>query len=1261
MEFVEGKSLRKTIQQGPLPVAEVLRIASEAASGLAAAHEHGVIHRDVKSENIMLTPDGSAKIMDFGLAQVRGQSRLWKSGETVGTVSYMSPEQARGEHLDERTDIWSLGVVMYEMLTGKLPFPGEYESAVLYLIIHEQPHPIKTIRDDVPTKLQEIVSKCLEKDCDRRYRKATELLTDVNALQKQLEGGIEEPSEKLVEEKRFETERRPVTVIHAAIVSSSTEDLDPEALTAGLDECIDGLIGTIEKYDGMADRVVGDKLMAVFGAPIAHENDPERAIRCAHEMMSYVLRVTALGMSQASTAPQLKIGIHTGVVIAGNVGAAGKSGYSIVGDAINVAAGIVDVVAAGKISLSADAYKLVAGMVEVEEPRMIALKGKTHEMKIFDLRSLKFGAEGERMTVGGGAFVGRTEEIKAFDDAIERIHRNTEVRLFIRGEAGVGKTRLKNELVARADRRHMSIIEGKCSSFEINTPYYLWNTFLKSLLRVEADTPESEIRSRLHEMVKVLSLESDEPYLASLLSLRSEEILLEEDEERKAKMYSAAKRLLNAYAERKRTVFIFEDLHWIDRFSQALLDFVLQEEHLAPALILCLFRPEYRQAHSLRIPGTQFDLDRLPAVQAYELMRVRLNAESVPGQLARFIEERSEGNPFFIEEIIKTMLDKGIVSVKKGKLEMQAEKLESGVPDTLQGVILARIDQLEGRIRELLLNASVIGREFSRPVLEHVIQKRIDVGAGLKKLESLELVFEKEEARELEYLFKHYLIQEVAYNTLLQKKRKQLHGMIARAIEKLYPERLKEFYEILAFHYEKAEEWEQAADYLSRAGNKMREFYTKEESKGFSERTNAVKARLVEGKGVKTRVLFVYRLVFGVLFLEMFLLPLIGVYLLITSPDPHALSEIAILLVLSLFYLVISIWGGLRFFQVLRARPRAFELFEDHIEIIFNDGTSRTLDFSDIHIFHFYEDEGARFRWRVFVEEMYLPYRLGLRRSQERINPASFGFGSKKGEIHIRRKSGLSFYSKDSALRPWRYNVLGQRDLSLTPSNPDEFYEQLVVAFEKWRMAQADAGKPPTNLSYWQAGTTSAKPSYGPVLGKEPLLKVRPVFKILAVMSTLNLGWYFMAFIFPLLWIVAIAGGGYREFAGNYFLILWNVFLSSMLFFYLLFPLLIRKRMTEKYAFEFFPDSVRVSIAGGITGARIISYADIISVELVNKRIHRIFNVGGILIKTNTVTLINEATRLAETVLIILDVPDAGKIVERIIEIVDTFKQREGG
>ena len=525
-------------------------------------------------------------------------------------------------------------------------------------------------------------------------------------------------------------------------------------------------------------------------------------------MRSFVERLNTISTVQLPVKLELHIGVHSGVVIAGSIGGQMGKGYSVIGDAVNVAAGLMQVAPAGQIFLSAETHRLVASLVDADGPHRVDLKGKTQPVEVFEVRSFRSHTEPGRGALGKGEFVGREAELEIITGALEQVLRKKETRMFVCGEAGVGKTRLKDELLKIAQSKGISVFEGKCSSFEMNTPYYLWNTLIKSMLRIGMDTPEAETRTRLHETLQLLALGPEEPYLATFLSLRYEEILLEVDQDRKRRIFEAARKLLAIYAARQPVVIVLEDLHWIDRFSQELLEFMFATETVAPAFFFLLYRAEYPHTERIARWGERVDLNRLPAGKARELVRSRLGVGTVPKVLEELILKRAEGNPFFTEEMIKTLIDRKVIAVKKGSVEILSSDLEAGVPETVQGVIMARIDRLEERIREVLLDASVIGREFSRPVLEYVLEKRRGVEADLHQLQMMELILEKEEARELEYLFKHYLIQEVAYNTLLAKKRKKLHGLIARAIETLYVDRLKEFYELLAFHYEKAEEWE---------------------------------------------------------------------------------------------------------------------------------------------------------------------------------------------------------------------------------------------------------------------------------------------------------------------------------------------------------------------------------------------------------------------------------------------------------------------
>ncbi|TFB09272.1 tetratricopeptide repeat protein [Candidatus Marinimicrobia bacterium MT.SAG.2] len=687
-------------------------------------------------------------------------------------------------------------------------------------------------------------------------------------------------------------------------------------------------------------------------------------------MMEYIERFNIISPVKLPSPLGIHIGLNSGLVIAGNVGSDLRMDYSVIGDTVNLAARLVSLAATGEILMSQSTYKTVSDLIQVDGPTPKKIKGKKEPVKVYKLHSLREKSEVVSSTTVSD-FVGRKKEKELYEIALRSIESKKESRLFIKGEAGVGKSRLKVLLKMTAESRGIARYEGQCSSFDMSTPYYLWNSLLRSILHISPETTEAETRKLLHDALQILHLEREEPYLATLLSLRYEEILLEDDQERKRKIYEAVVHLLKAYAEKSPTLFIFEDLHWIDRFSQELLEYVFSQEKLAPALFVSIYRPEYMDVEKIASQGDFIDLDRLSEDESQDLMRLRFNSESIPDSIMKLILERSEGNPFFIEEIIKTLQEKEIISLKRGKIKVLEGNIEAWVPDTIHGVIMARIDRLEERIREVLLGASVIGREFSRPVLEHVVDNSEEVLPSLNQLKGFELVLERKDAKELEYLFKHYLIQEVAYNTILIEKRKKLHKLIADAIESLYQDNLKDHYELLAFHYEKAEEWEKAAEYLSRAGRKVREIYTDEESKEFLERKESAVEKIFESKSAKrkgwillgriTASIAAFQTVFlGVAFLGMvglfiYSLPLFFKLFL----QSGSLSFINLILgMLQLIIMIAYLPPFIYFFGVLpylSSQAQFYDLLGEKIQVTFKNGKNVSLNFSDIESFRFFD------------------------------------------------------------------------------------------------------------------------------------------------------------------------------------------------------------------------------------------------------------------------------------------------------------------
>ena len=362
----------------------------------------------------------------------------------------------------------------------------------------------------------------------------------------------------------------------------------------------------------------------------------------------------------------------------------------------------------------------------------------------------------------------------------------------------------------------------------------------------------------------------------------------------------------------------------------------------------------------------------------------------------------------------------------------------------------------------MLFGASVIGREFSMPVLEQVLERKQDLVPNLLQLQSLELILEKDEASEFEYLFKHFLIQEVAYNTILLNKRKDLHALIARAIEHLYPDRLVEFYELLAFHYEKAEEWDKAAEYLSRSGHKVKQMYSAEESKGFFERKKVAVTKLYESVSAKGSFLATIKAITPPLIA--LLIPIVPIFIYVRllgrshGEDFSGEIIVGILASLLLVWYVISLWF-LGVVPFLRGRPKLYDLMEDQIRVIYRDRTTLSIHFSEIASLRYFDPKVNKARplkyrildpfGRLSGKEVLSP---GLWLREVFLNilpPYSFGFGAGKGEVHVRLNTG---YAILRALVPWWNTPVRSRDLSLLPFDAHEFYAQLEVALAKWRL-----------------------------------------------------------------------------------------------------------------------------------------------------------------------------------------------------------------
>ena len=654
----------------------------------------------------------------------------------------------------------------------------------------------------------------------------------------------------------FAGERKLVTVMFADLsgFTALAETIDPEPVRDLMNSCFEQLVPVIEKYEGTVDKFIGDEIMALFGAPLAHENDPERALRAALEMMDALTRFN----TERGTDLGLHFGINTGLVIAGGIGTRGRQEYSVMGDALNLATQLEEVSERGEIFVGPDTHRLTAPLFEFEALLPIRVKGKTEPIPVYRLLAAK-AVRGKLRGIAGleSPLVGRQAEFRALREAVERLQAGVGGIVTIVGEAGIGKSRLVAEMRKEAPSLNLQWVEGRCLSYGTSIAYLLWLDVLRGLLGVTVEDSPIAVRDALRQGVETLCTERIDdvyPYLGRLMSLpleaEAEATVRDlEGEKLKAGTFRAVETLIECTTSDRPLVLVCEDLHWADPTSIELLEQLLALTDRAPLLLLCVFRP-HTEHGSWRIKETaarlyhhrhtDLWLDPLTASESETLVGNLLRVEGVPQKpvvsnaepLKWRILSHAEGNPFYVEEIIRSLMDSGAIVREEatGRWQAARDVADIAIPDTLHGVLMARIDRLQEEAKRVLQLASVIGRIFLYRILAAIAQEERELDQHLLTLQREQMIRERARLPELEYIFKHQLTQEAAYNGLLKKERRVFHQQVAEALERLFPDRVEEQVGLLAHHWERAEEPEKATEYLSRAGDQARLAYAHEEA-----------------------------------------------------------------------------------------------------------------------------------------------------------------------------------------------------------------------------------------------------------------------------------------------------------------------------------------------------------------------------------------------------------------------------------------------
>jgi tetratricopeptide (TPR) repeat protein/class 3 adenylate cyclase len=838
MGCYDGATLDRRIANGPLPVDEAIRIALEIARGLAKAHERRIVHRDVKPANIMITGDGLVKILDFGIAKLADPAVTQAVG-IIGTLAYMSPEQAFGEVVDARADVWALGVVLHEMLTGRRPFDGPDEQAILYAILTADLQPVDMaapIAADVAPAIDRLLRQALARHPADRLQSAHELVAELTSLEAIVRNAGVSTSSVVrasngvgttASPRRGIVEPRPEPVLglagerrHAAVVvtgiayrQAMAERLGPDEMNRVASAVREIATEVAVRHGGIVNHIVDTDLVLLFGVATSHEDDSLRAVRATLELHSRVRALQLAGSGKESVA--MRSGVDAGPLVAQRQ-RTGDRRFNLTGAPVDVALGLAGHADDDEILLSPDAHRLVASFVESEPSHPLTLSA--HQPSLTPHRITGESAVLSRLEIAERAgltpFTGRSRELEALEELLAAAVAGDGGVAIVLGDPGAGKSRLLFELRRRVDRTETQLIIGRCDAYGGTTPYSPFVQALRDLLGI-GGAAGAITGAEVAERVRAVdaSLEDFLPLYCALLSVESAAHPLPrhlQGEHLQAAMLEALAGVITLQSRNRPILLLFEDWHWSDEASRRALEQLADIAPAHPLLIVVSSRTESGVQWSTTDRGSVIHLRPLSLEGSTEIISGVLGAERVAAELAQQLHERTGGNPFFLEESCHALMEQQLVVVRDGAAVAGEAMALMQLPETVQSVIRTRLDHLTPPTRDILRVASVIGREFTRAVLDELTDTTVHNNEGLAELRRTGLVQQTSVAPEPSYRFRHVLAQEVAYDTLLDQQRVSLHAKAAAAIERRYADRLDEHRERLAHHCSRAGQWRAA-------------------------------------------------------------------------------------------------------------------------------------------------------------------------------------------------------------------------------------------------------------------------------------------------------------------------------------------------------------------------------------------------------------------------------------------------------------------
>jgi len=638
----------------------------------------------------------------------------------------------------------------------------------------------------------------------------------------------------------MEGERKQVTALFAGVSGFTrlSQGLDPEEAQDLIRQCLDIVTEQVHCYEGTVTQLLRNVVMALFGAPLAHEDAPQRALYAALAIRAD-LSEYAGRLKKDNIEFETRIGVNTGLVVVGKIGDDLTTEYTAVGDTVDLASAMEAEAQPNTIQVAENTYRLTEGFFEFQPLGKMKVKGKKEPVEAYQLIEAGDVATRFEAAVARGLtrFVGREKEVASLKEAFEKARAGSGQVIGIVGEPGVGKSRLLLHLRTMLPQGEYTYLEGHCLHYGGSMALLPFLDVLRSYFNIREDEQEYIIKKNMAARVSQLDEELKDilPALEDIFSLKVEDenYLKLEPALRRARIFDSIKNLLVRESQNRPLVLVIEDLHWIDSSSEEFLGYLIGGLASTHILLIILYRPEYTHQWGSKTYYNQIRVDELSQETSAEMVQAILKEGRAAQDLTNLILDRAAGNPLFMEELTHSLLENGFIQKTDHQYVLNRKLSEIQVPDTLQGIIAARMDRLEENLKRTMQVASVIGRDFAYRLLQSIAGMQQELKSHLLNLQELEFIYEKSLFPELEYIFKHALTQEVAYNSLLLKRRKEIHDRIGKAIEELYADRLEEFYEVLAHHYSRAESLDKAYHYLKLSGDKATRNYARYEALAF--------------------------------------------------------------------------------------------------------------------------------------------------------------------------------------------------------------------------------------------------------------------------------------------------------------------------------------------------------------------------------------------------------------------------------------------